>query len=319
MGEGLVGLGHLVGVLLLLDRVPAVVGGVHQLAGELVAHRLLAARLRVRDDPSDRERRAAVRLYLDRHLVRRAADAARLDLEDRLDVLESLLEGLQRIVGRLLLDLFHGSVENGLGRRLLPALHHAVDELRHELRLVERIRENLPLWNFTATRHDGSLCLGALRAVLAARLLAIRDADRVERSANDVVAHAGKVFHAASANHDARVLLQVVADARDVRRDLDPVREPPAGALAERRVRLFRGRRLDLGADAPALRAGLKSGRLRLVTDGFAALPHELADRRHESFETPSDVKRRWDDPLNRTYGAKSADGRPFRGRDTAF
>src|SRR5258708_3973107 len=43
MGEGLVGLGHLVGVLLLLDRVPALVGGVHELAGELVARRLSRA------------------------------------------------------------------------------------------------------------------------------------------------------------------------------------------------------------------------------------------------------------------------------------
>src|ERR1039457_3336742 len=106
-----------------------------------------------------------------------------------------------------MLDLLHGPVEDGLGRRLLSALHHAVDELRHELRLVERIRENLPLRYFTATRHDSSLRLRTLRAVLRARLLAIGDADRVERSANDVVAHAREVLHAASADHDDRVFL----------------------------------------------------------------------------------------------------------------
>ncbi len=49
----------------------------------------------------------------------------------------------------------------------------------------------------------------------------------------------------------------------------------------------------DLRADAPALRAGLKRGRLRLVTDGFAPFSHELADRRHETFVAPSDVERR--------------------------
>ena len=75
----------------------------------------------------------------------------------------------------------------------------------------------------------------------------------------------------------------------DVGRDLDAVREAHARDLPESRVRLLRGRRLHLGAHAAALRAGLQGGRFRLVTDGFAALSHELADRRHGTFETPSE------------------------------
>src|SRR5664279_4936512 len=128
---------------------------------------------------------------------------------------------------------------------------------------------------FGTSRRRGIALSSGLRAfcaVLRARLLAVRDADGVERAADDVVAHAREVLHAASADHDDRVLLEIVADARDVGRDLDPVREADPGDLAERRVRLLRGRRLDLGAHAPALRAGLESGRLRLVTDGVAPL-----------------------------------------------
>src|SRR6266542_2279010 len=41
MGEGLVGLGHLVGVLLTLDRGAGAVGGVQQLTGQAVCHGLL--------------------------------------------------------------------------------------------------------------------------------------------------------------------------------------------------------------------------------------------------------------------------------------
>ena len=43
MREGLVGLGHLVGILALLDRGAEVVGGVHDLAGQPLLHGLLAA------------------------------------------------------------------------------------------------------------------------------------------------------------------------------------------------------------------------------------------------------------------------------------
>src|SRR2546421_4500985 len=76
-----------------------------------------------------------------------------------------------------------------------------------------------------------------LHAVLGPRLLAVRHAGRVERPAHDLVAHARQVLDAAAAHEDHRVLLQVVALARDVDRYLHPVREPHARDLAQRRVR----------------------------------------------------------------------------------
>ena len=51
---------------------------------------------------------------------------------------------------------------------------------------------------------------------------------------------------------------------------------------------------LTCGADPPPLRAGLEGGRLRLVTNRFAPLTNELADRRHQASSVP--LPRRRDD-----------------------
>src|SRR5579885_891433 len=94
----------------------------------------------------------------------------------------------------------------------------------------------------------GSPCrslLRALGAVLRAPLLALADARAVERPAHRVVADAGQVLHAAAADQDDGVLLQVVALASDVARHLVAVREPHAADLAQRRVRLLRRHRVN--------------------------------------------------------------------------
>src|SRR6266851_8131657 len=127
---------------------------------------------------------------------------------------------------------------------------------------------------------------GALRAVLAAALLAAGDAHGVERAADDVVAHARQVLHAAAADHHHRVLLQVVAHARDVAGDLHPVGEPHARHLAQRRVRLLGSGGVDAGAHAALLRAAGHRGRLALVDHLLAPLADELADRRHQCLST---------------------------------
>ena len=103
-----------------------------------------------------------------------------------------------------------------------------------------------------------------LGAVLRARLLAVGDAARVERGADDLVAEARQVLDAAAADEHDRVLLQVVALAGDVGADLHAVRQPDARDLPERRVRLLRGGRVDARADAALLRRARERGRLRL-------------------------------------------------------
>src|SRR3954454_8198019 len=96
--------------------------------------------------------------------------------------------------------------------------------------------------------------LAGLGPVLRAGLLAVRHAGRVERSAHDLVAHARQVLDAAAAYEHDRVLLQVVALARDVAGDLHLVGQAHARDLAQRGVRLLRGGRVHALGHAPALR-----------------------------------------------------------------
>src|SRR3954447_15165841 len=71
----------------------------------------------------------------------------------------------------------------------------------------------------------GMRLLLPLGAVATARLLALRHTGRVERAADDLVAHARKVLHTTATHEHDGVLLQVVALAGDVRGDLDARRE----------------------------------------------------------------------------------------------
>src|SRR5690348_15120774 len=57
--ESLVGVGHLVDVLALLDRVATVLRGVDDLVGEAILHRLLVALAGVLDEPTHAERERA--------------------------------------------------------------------------------------------------------------------------------------------------------------------------------------------------------------------------------------------------------------------
>src|SRR5579859_5999844 len=87
--------------------------------------------------------------------------------------------------------------------------------------------------------------LRALGAVLRTALATVGDARGVERAADDVIANAGEILHAAAADHDDGVLLKVVALARNVRGHFHAVGETDTGDLAQRRVRLLRRRGVD--------------------------------------------------------------------------
>src|SRR6266513_1176405 len=291
VSERLVGLRHLVRVLALLDRRAAVVGRVEQLGGELVRHRALGPPPRGADDPAHRERRAPVGAYLDRHLVRRAAHAARLHLDGRLHVVDGRLEHLERVLLRAVLDRGERVVHDPLGRRLLAADHHDVYELRDETGPVLGVRQHLALDGARPSHRLGPSGLGRLGAVLRAALLPPGHAGGVERAADDVVPDARQVLHATAADHHDRVLLEVVPDARDVGRHLHAVRQPYARHLAQGGVRLLRGGRVDADAHAPLLRARLHRGRLRLLPDRLATLANELVNCLHGSPSTGAATK----------------------------
>src|SRR5437763_13581635 len=148
---------------------------------------------------------------------------------------------------------------------------------------------------YTGSASIGRIPAAALRgisllgldAVLGARLLAIAHPGGVEGAADDLVADARKILHAAASHEDDRVLLEVVPLARNVGGDLHAVCEPHARDLAQRRVRLLGRGGVDAGADAAALRrgqalltplAGLEARGSHLLLRLLAPLADELVD-----------------------------------------
>src|SRR5689334_14993889 len=127
-----------------------------------------------------------------------------------------------------------------------------------------------------------------LRAVTAAGLLAVADTLGVQRTADDLVANAGEVLHPAATHEHDRVLLQVVTDAGDVRRDLDLAAELHTSDLAQRRVRLLGGGGVHARAHAAPLGTSLQRRRLGLTRLRLAALADQLLDRGHRVSPLPS-------------------------------
>src|SRR5918995_6667740 len=78
---------------------------------------------------------------------------------------------------------------------------------------------------FGTSRRRGIVLsrLGGLGPVFGTTLFAVLHALRVERTAHDVVAHAGQVLDASAADQHHRVLLQVVAFAADIADHLEAV------------------------------------------------------------------------------------------------
>src|SRR5215469_9636536 len=134
---------------------------------------------------------------------------------------------------------------------------------------------------FVAGPLRGMSALLLLRAVTAAGLLAVAYALGVERAADDLVADARKVAHPATPHQHDGVLLQVVADAWDVRGHLDVTGQPHPGDLAERGVWLLGRGRVDARADAATLRAALERRCLVLAYLVLAALADQLLDSGH--------------------------------------
>ena len=112
---------------------------------------------RRRQKPAHRQRLAARPFDLHRDLVRRAADAAGLDLDHRRRVAKRLLEHLERGPAGALRDPVQRAVDDALGQALLAALHHLVDEPREHLALVPRVRRRNPALDLCPSWHIRSL------------------------------------------------------------------------------------------------------------------------------------------------------------------
>src|ERR1700722_7844833 len=267
-------------VFALLHRVAAVVGGVHQFSGKALFHGVLVAVARRADDPADSERLAALQSYFDRHLICRAADAARTHLDRWPDIAERVEKGLERILTRTLGDAVERAVDDAFGDRLLALMHQAIHEFGQNVVAEFGVRQDFAFDGGAAAGHGRSL-LRAVGAGFGAALVAVLDTLGVERAANDVIAHAGQILDAAAADPHHRMLLQVMAFARDVAGVFEGVGETHARDFAQRGVGLLRRRRVNASANAALLRALLE--RRHLVARGkrAARVVDQLIDRRH--------------------------------------
>src|SRR6202521_1498288 len=125
--------------------------------------------------------------------------------------------------------------------------------------------------------------LGPLGAVFRAPLLAVLHAGGIERPANHVIAHAGKILHAAGAHEHDRVLLQAGTDPGNVGGDLNGVGQGGARDFSQRGIG-FPGRlRGPTNANAALFRTSLQRRRLCLGPDLIAPESNQLCKRRHGS------------------------------------
>src|SRR5579872_7457342 len=193
MGEGAIRLGHAMGVLALLDRRAAIVRSVEQFGRKAIDHGLVVAAARGGDDPADGERLPALGAHFDRHLIGRAADAARAHFDRGGDIVERLAEYRDRIAFDLGLDAVERAIDDRLGDRLLALVHDRVHEFGDDDIAELGVRADLSLFGAVTTRHALLLILDRVRlfrplgAVFRPALLAILDALRVEDAAENVI------------------------------------------------------------------------------------------------------------------------------------
>lgn len=123
--------------------------------------------------------------------------------------------------------------------------------------------------------------LRTLCTIFGTRLLAVLDALRIEYAAKHVVTHTGKVAYATATDKHNAVLLKVVAFAWDIGNNFALVRQANLRNLTQSRVRLFRGRCVNAGANAALLGILLHRRDLGLGLLRSPALADQLVNRWH--------------------------------------
>src|SRR6202041_321305 len=166
MRESLIGLCHPVNVFFFLDGCTFSIGSIQQLVTQLVDHASFRSAASIGQQPTDRQRGTSVSVHFHRHLIVRATHTASLYFKQRLGILDGFREELQRFVtAAFFLHLGEGFIENPLGGRALALPHHRVDELRHQIRAINRIGWHGPFCCMSFTRHSVSTRLTLLRAL----------------------------------------------------------------------------------------------------------------------------------------------------------
>jgi hypothetical protein len=126
---------------------------------------------------------------------------------------------------------------------------------------------------------QGIELLGSLSSILGAALFAVLNAHRIEGPTNDVITNSGKILHAATANEDYGVLLEIVPDTRDVRGHFNAIREADSSHLSQSRVRLLGRRGINAHADTPLLRTTLQRRTARFILGPIPTHSDQLVKR----------------------------------------
>ncbi|EAP81994.1 hypothetical protein NAS141_09651 [Sulfitobacter sp. NAS-14.1] len=126
--------------------------------------------------------------------------------------------------------------------------------------------------------------LWLLCTIFGATLLTVFNALRIENTAQDVVAHTGKVFYTAAADQNNGVFLQVVRFTRDVADDFETVGQAHFGNLTHGRVGLLRCGGVNTCTNAALLRAFLQVHGFRTFDFRLARFADQLLDRWHSGF-----------------------------------
>src|SRR6266567_457733 len=120
--------------------------------------------------------------------------------------------------------------------------------------------ESLLFFCVAYNTYDFGLRFRSFRPILRAALLTVGYAGSIQRAANHVITNAGKILHTAPADQHDRVLLEVVADARNIGRHFDSIGEAHTSHFPERRVRLFGSGGINACTNSALLRTALQSG-----------------------------------------------------------
>ncbi len=124
--------------------------------------------------------------------------------------------------------------------------------------------------------------------VLRPSLATVIHACGIERPPNHVVPHPRKILHPTATDQHDRVFLEVVADARDIRRNLHPVRQSHTRDFPQRRIGFLGRLRINANANATFLRAVLKGRAGGFVSRRSPSSMNELAKRWHPEFSGTS-------------------------------
>ena len=153
MGEGLVGFGHLVGLLPLADGAAGLVGRIHQFAGQLLGHAAAVAGAREVDQPAQCHGGAPLLTHFHGHLIGGATDPAGPHLHQGGGVADGRFEQIERVGAGALVDQAEGIGEDALGRGLLAVLHQPGHDHRGQTAVELGVRQDRSFLGGVAAGH----------------------------------------------------------------------------------------------------------------------------------------------------------------------